>query len=165
MATSVVPTTTKFGELVARHANRLRELLRRARSNATHKQDNEYARNVAKAILSSDKSKALEQCVALVIDVAQRGSCEEAEAIGQHLVAIARSEHAAAHPDQRVVQLSRSEAQLAEEHSEGKVEEAELAMALNPSLANNLAYLAASAEHTRARRVLDEAVRREVARS
>lgn len=163
MVESPVSNSTNRQASVSRHAKSVKEALRRGRTFADRRQDDERARNIAKKVLSSDRSKAVEYVVTLVVDIAHRGSLEDAEAIGQHLIAIARSEHAAAHPDGTRVQLSRAEAMLAEEAAEGDVEQAETALALEPTLGNMLRYLGASARHSRARRDLDEAVRREVA--
>lgn len=150
--------------VVVRHAETLRDALRRSRSLATAKQTDPYVSQLAKDALSRERSKCVLQVTALVVDLAQRGSLEDAESIGLHLCAIARSEHAARHPDGRIVELSIQEAHLAEERAEGAVEEAETAMAHNPdSLSHQLAYLSAAAVHERARRALDAAVRRSVA--
>lgn len=160
MATSAVRTTTNAHAAVSRHAASLKQTIRGARSRATVKQADEYTRNVAKAVLSSERTRAVEQVVALVVDVAQRGSLEDAEAIGLHLAAIARAEHAAARPMEIRGVLSVPEAHALEEHAEGAVEEAETAMAHHPGSASHyLNYLTAAAAHTRARRQLDEAVR------
>ena len=163
MATLSLPHTTGMGAAVARHAERLKECFRWARSRATRKQENEYTRQLAKDVLSSDRRKSIEHVCALVVDIAQRGSLEDAEAIGQSLIAIARSEHAAAHPG-KDVELSRAEAHIAEEQAEGDVEICETRMALEPSTTNLIAFLAASARHARARRELDAAVRRDLAK-
>lgn len=162
MRTLTLQPTTSIAAAVGRHAATLKDILRRAFSRTAAPQS-AYIRNVKKAVLSSIRCRAVELVVALVIDLARRGSLEEAEAVGAHLTAIARAEYAAAHPEAVQVQLSRAEAQIAEEHAEGLVEEAETRLSLFPTLSNRLAYLAASAEHTRARQQLDAAVRREVA--
>lgn len=155
--------TTGPAPVVARHAETVKSAFRRSRSLATEKQVDPYVTQLAKDALSRDRSKCVLQVTALVVDLAQRGSLEDAEAIGLHLCAIARSEHAARHPDGRIVQLSIQEAHLAEERAEGIVEEAETGMAHNAdSLSHQLAYLSAAALHTRARRDLDAAVRRSV---
>lgn len=156
-----MPTTTNKSAAVARHAERVKQTLRFARSRATATQTDPYTRQLAKDTLSRDRSRCIEQCVALVVDVAQRGSLEDAEAIGLELLAIARAEWGAAHPEERDVQLSVEEAHMLEEHAEGLVEEMETAMAHTPTLTNRLKYLATAAAHTRARRELDAAVRRE----
>lgn len=150
--------------VVARHAKRVTETVQWARSRTTRKQTDEHARSVAKKCLSSNRSKAIEYVVTLVVDAAQRGSLEDSEAIGLHLVAIARAEHAAANPETLTAQLSVKEAQMLEEAAEGDVEQAEMAMAQNEdSLSHQLRYLAAAAAHTRTRRQLDAAVRRAAA--
>lgn len=149
---------------MVRHAETVRDALRRSRSLAKAKQTDPYVTQLAKDALSRDRSKCVLQVTALVVDLAQRGSLEDAESIGLHLCAIARSEHAATHPDGRKVELSIQEAHLAEERAEGAVEEAETGMAHNSdSLSHQLAYLSAAAKHQRARRDLDAAVRRSVA--
>jgi hypothetical protein len=156
-------TTTRAGA-VARHAARLRETIRFAQSRASRQRDDEYARNVAKACLSSERSKAIEHVVVLTVDAARRGDLGAAEAIGLHLQAIARCEHAAVHGEGP--QLSVQEAQLLEEEAEGEVERAEMAMAQNPtSLSHALVYLTAASKHERARRDLNAAVRRQIAES
>lgn len=129
------------------------------------KQVGDVARNVAKAVLSSRRSRAIEQVVTLVIDVAQRGSLEEAEAIGLELVAIARAEYAAAHPSERLAQLSIDEASIGEQLAQGERECAETAMNLHPTPTNRIRYLAASAKHSTAVKALDDAVRRDLARA
>lgn len=171
MRTSALPfpatTTTDHGLVatVRRHAATLKDALRRSRSLAKKKQTDPYVTQLAKDALSRERSKCVFQVTALVVDLAMRGSLEDAEAIGLHLSAIARAEHAAAHPDGQPVELSIQEAHLAEERAEGAVEEAETGMAHNPgSLSHELAYLSAAAVHQRARRELDAAVRRSVAK-
>lgn len=169
-ADALRPTTTQhasvaFRATVARHAASLKDVLRIARQRATAKQGVEWCRNIAKAVLSSVRCKAVDLLVALVVDAARRSdSPEHAEQIGLHLAAIARAEWAATHPEREAPQLSVREVQLLEEHYEGICDEAETAMAYEPSLANRMRYLAASAELTGVRRRLDEAVRRELAR-
>lgn len=158
-------TSTSAPGLVSRYAGRIKDVLRYARGTADRKQTDEYARNVAKKCLSSDRSKAIEYCVALVVDAAQRGTLEEAEAIGLELVAIARAEHAATHPAEPVARLSLAEAHLQAERAEGECDEAEAQMAHDPSVTNCLRYLAASARLTRAQRGLDDAARARVAGS
>jgi hypothetical protein len=112
MATSILPSGTSerrpvsIRATISRHAERLKEIIRQARSRTTRKQHDEYVRNAAKSVLSSEKCRAVEIVCALVVDIAQRADLAEAEAIGQHLIAIARSEHAACHPVG--VQLSRA---------------------------------------------------------
>lgn len=166
MRAASLSSTTILSASVARHAASLKAALRRAFSLIDGRgkavPQSKYISRLKKAVLSSLRCKAVEIVCALVVDLARRGSVEEAEAIGHHLVAIARAEHAAAYG--AGVQLSVSEAQLLEEEAEGVVERAEMAMAQNPnSLSHKLAYLAAAAAHQRARKLLDEAVRREVA--
>lgn len=157
-------TTTGASPVVARHAETVKSAFRRSRSLAKAKQEDPYVTQLAKDALSRDRSKCVLQVTALVVDLAQRGSLEDAEAIGLHLCAIARAEYASAHPEGVTVELSISEAQLAEERAEGAVEEAEMSMAQNPgSLKHQLDYLSAAAVHQRARRDLDAAVRRSVA--
>lgn len=166
MATLTLGSTTTYRAAVARHSTRLRELFRAAlsRTKPRRHSEYEYSRHVAKAVLSSDRSKALEHVVALVIDLAQRGHLEDATSIGEQLIAIARVEHAAVNQQPDAPQLSVDEAHLAEEYAEGAVEVAETALARNPhSLSHALAYLNAAATHTRTRRELDAAVRREFA--
>lgn len=156
-------TTTGPTPVVARHAETVKSAFRRSRSLTTAKQADPYVTQLAKDALSRDRSKCVLHVTALVVDLAQRGSLEDAEAIGLHLQAIARAEYAATHPDGRVVELSIQEAHLAEERAEGIAEEAETGMAHNPgSLSHQLAYLSAAAVHQRARRDLDAAVRRSV---
>ena len=156
-------TTTIPHLAVERHASRLKDVIRYVRSRCTLKQVGDVARNVAKAVLSSRRSRAIEQVVTLVIDVAQRGTLEEAEAIGLELVAIARTEYAAAHPSERPAQLSIDEASIAEQAAQGERECAEKAMDLFPTTTNRLRFLAASRRYEAAAKVLDDAVRRELA--
>lgn len=153
-------TSTSVRDMVHRYAGPFRDAIKQARSRVTMTQVDEYARNVAKKTLPADpRSEALEYVVALVVDLAQRGTLEDAESVGHHLTAIARAEYGSRHPVG--VQLSEEEAHLAEELAEGEVEVAETAMARNPgSISHKLAYLVAAAKHTAARRVLDESVRR-----
>lgn len=162
MTSLSLASTTASTPAVVRHAASIKDALRRAFS-LTRVPQSKYIDRLKKSVLSSVRCKAVEIVCALVVDLARRGSVEDAEAIGLHLSAIARAEHAAAHPEASQVQLSRAEAQIAEEHAEGLVEECETRLSLYPTLSNRLAYLAASAEHTRARQQLDAAVRREVA--
>lgn len=163
MTAIALPSTTNLRAVVSRHSARLKEALRRARSLAARRQESEYARNVAKAVLSSEKSKAVEQVVTLVVDIAQRGTLEDAEAIGRALVAIARVEWAGAHPGVTGTQMSRAEAHLLEQEAQGKRETAEARMSEFPGLGNFLAFLAADAEYERAARLLRQAVQAEVA--
>lgn len=165
MATSALLPNTTFGAAVSRHASSLKDFVRRAFMRRPR--TIQYMRNLGKNVFSRNPStsKCLEQTVAFVIDEAINGSLEEAKSIGEQLIAIAISEHAAAHPELRNVQFSVEEAHLLEEHAEGLVEEAETAMAHNPTLANRMKYLAAAADHECKRRVLNAAVRREVART
>lgn len=157
-------TTTTLASAVSRHAQRLRETFRYVRSRTTRPQDCETTRNIAKACLSSEKSKAIEHVVAMTVDIARRGTAEDAEAVGLALVAIARAEWAAV--NQAGPQMSVQEAQLAEEEAEGLVNRAEMDMAHNPGSATHaLRYLSAASTHQRARRELDAAVRRQLATS
>lgn len=154
-------TITLTTPVVVRHAETLKSALRRA-FGLTRIPQSKYISSLKKSVLSSVRCKAVEIVCALVVDLARRGSVEDAEAIGLHLAAIARAEHAAVHG--AGVQLSLAEAHQLEEQAEGLCEEAETAMAHHPgSLSHRLAYLAAAAGHERARKVLNDAVRREVA--
>lgn len=165
MTTAAIPSTTTWRDAVVRHSRHLKDVLRFARSRAGRKQDDEYTRSLAKSVLSSERSKCIEQVVSLVLDVAKRGTIEDAESIGHALVAIARAEWAASHTNQPA-RLSVEEAHLIEERTEGDVEQAETAMAHHPgSLTHYLAYLRTAAVHTAARRDLDDAVRRSAARA
>jgi hypothetical protein len=158
-------TTTGEVRAVARHAATVKDAFRRSRSLTTEKQTNPYVAQLAKDALTRDRSKCIEQVTALLVDLAVRGTLEDSEAIGQHLTAIARAEYASAHPEAAHAELSIAEAHQLEERAEGAADEAECAMAHHAgSMSHQLAYLAASAVHTRARRELDEAVRRTVAR-
>lgn len=161
----VMAATTFPLSAVERHTKRLRELFKwgGARANERKPQHDDYVIQLRKDVLSRDRSKAIEHVVSLVVDIAQRGSIDDAEAIGQALIAIARSEHAAANREERRVMLSRAEALLAEEAAEAAVEQAETSLALFPTLGNHLKYLALSAEHSRARRNLDDVVQRDIA--
>lgn len=160
MAGSAAQTTTAaLRAVVSRHASTLKNALRHAFARTTVPQG-DYIRALKKAVLSSIRCRAVELVVALVVDLAHRGSVEEAEGIGLQLAAIARAEHASVHGTP--TRLSIAEAQLLEEEAEGVVERAEMAMAQNPgSLSHRLAYLAAAGAHERTRKVLNDAVRRE----
>lgn len=160
-STTVVVTVDArgFRETVARHAASLKDVLRFARSRATKQQTVEYVRALAKSVLSSIRCKAVEIVVALVVDLAQRGSLEDAESVGLQLAAIARAEHPSTDPE-----LSIAEAQIAEQLCEGDCNAAESRMAYAPSISNLLAYLASSARHRESRRVLDAAVRKAIAK-
>lgn len=159
MATLSVSSPTTFRVLVERHARTLKDIVRWVRDRCVLKQDAEYARNAAKANLSSDKSKAIEQVIALIIDVAQRGSVENAAMIGEHFAAIAYAEH----PDP-TVELSLTEAHILEEQAEGEVEVWETKMARDSSATNILGYLGAAARHSAARRQLNRAAREDLAK-
>jgi hypothetical protein len=156
--------TTQVATRAASHAAVVKDALRQGRSHATIPQSDLYVVHLAKDILSRDSvtsRKSVEQVIALVIDLAQRATLEDAEAIGYTLVAIARDEFAKAHPN--VCHLvSVGAAQMIEEQCEGRVDEAEALMAYEPTVSNYLNYLAASAAHLRARTQLDDAVRGEV---
>lgn len=158
-----VASPMAFRRTVARHTETLKSYLRQARARTSAAQSVEWTRNIAKAVLSSLKCKAVEMLVALVVDAARRADApEHAEQVGLHLAAIARSEWAASHPE-RGPRLSVREAHILEERYEGVCDEAEAQMAHEPTLAHRMRYLAASAELARARQMLDDAVRREVA--
>lgn len=157
-AAPAISSTTAFPAAVARHASTLKDLFRRAFSRTTVPQS-DYIRRLKKSVLSSIRCRAVEIVTALVIDLAHRGSLEEAEAIGLHLAAIARAEHPGSDPE-----LTLAEAKIAEATLEGDCNAAEDRMLLDPTLTNRLAYLAAAAKHAEARRVLDRAVRAAIAR-
>lgn len=150
---------------VARHAARLKDMFRFGRSRATRRQEDAYTAQLAKDVLSRDDSrvKAVEHVVSLVVDIARRGTEEDAAAIGEALIAIARVEWAAANPAPGAPRLSRAEAHMAEERAQGDRENAEVAMSNFPTLGNMLRFLGADAAYERAARELREAVRREVA--
>lgn len=161
MTAFAFPTTTAFSATVARHANTLKEQLRFWRARAPIQQrTNSQASEIAKKVLSSEKSAAVEHVVGLVVDLAQRGSLADAESVGLSLAAIARAEWAAAHPAQRRVQLSREEAAIAEEQAEGVMESAETVLHMDPTnQSKRLALLAASATYKEALRIRDEVER------
>lgn len=164
MATPAAPTSTSTRAVVSRHAAGLKDALRSARSRTHMKQTDEYSRSVAKKVLSSTESKAVEHVMTLVIDLAQRGSLEDAESIGLSLAAIARAEYSVAHPDAARQLPTRDEAAMAEEEAQGVRELAEKAMDLDPrNVSKRLAFLAASARYSQAARTLDEVVRNELA--
>lgn len=162
MPTVTLGTTTTFGAAVARHTATLKDILRAAFSR-TGKPQSDYIRRLKKAVLSSLRCKAVEILVAFVVDLAHRGSLEEAEGIGLQLAAIARAEYASAHPGETEVQLSFAEASIAEESAQGEMENAEEMLKHFPTLTNRLRLLAASGKYERAKRARDEAVRRQVA--
>lgn len=148
-----LPSITETAATVQRHAESVRSAIRWAWSRTTRRQHNPYVSQLARNAFGG-RSKCIEQTVALVVDLAQRGSLEAAEAIGLHLAAIARAEYPASDPV-----LSFAEAKIAEAVCEGECNATEDRMLLEPSLSNRLAYLAAASRHAEARRVLDRAVR------
>lgn len=120
-----------------------------------------YAVSMQKAVLSGKQCKAVQIVQLLNMDIAHGVKTpEEAEQFGLALAATARSEWAAAHPDQHTAQLSVREAHLLEERCEGQCDEAEAAMAHEPTFSTYTRYLSASAALSAARRELDRAVRR-----
>ena len=163
-APSRQPSTTTPTDTVARHAASLRSAIGWAWSRCTAKQDNPSATNLYRDAVTRDelRSKCLEQVCTLVIDIARRGTLEDAESIPLHLSAIARAEWASANPDGTQVELSVAEAHIAEEIAEGACDAAETRMCYDPSLSNRLAYLASLAALKRAQRDLELAVRRQV---
>lgn len=159
-----MPTeSTTRQSLVSRYASSLKDAIRYARSWTTRPQTTEYTRNLAKKVLSSESSECVEQVCTLIMDAAQRGTLEEAEAIGLTFAAIARAEWHRTHPAVDAAPLTIAEAHLLAERAEGECDEAEARMAHDPSVTNCLGYLAASARLSRAQHVLDEAVRMQVA--
>jgi hypothetical protein len=156
--------TTASARRVARHTSLTKETFRAARSRAIVPcHTNPYAAHLAKDLLSREsepRRRSMDHTAALVADLAHRGSLEDAESPGQLLIAIARHEHALAHPETANPHpLSIEEAHIAEEQAEGIVEEWETRMAHDASPSNCLGYLAARAAHRRTCEVLDEAVR------
>lgn len=160
-----MPSTTSVASAVSRHARRLKDAFRFVRSRATRKQDDEYTRGIAKACLSSEKSKAIEHVTTLIVDIARRGELAEAESLGHEFIAIARAEYLASHPTEQTRQLSVDEAGLAEQAAQGERECAEKAMDLFPTATNKLRFLASSLKYSAAAGALDAAVRRELAAS
>lgn len=155
------PGVTKaatFMRAVVRHAGRMKDTLRWARSRTKSPQSIDYVKVTAKAVLSGKQCKAVEIVTALVIDIAQRGELGDAESIGQHLTAIARAEYAAAHPTERAPLLSFAEASIAEERAQGEMENAEEALKHFPTLTNRLRLIAASKNYERAKRIRDARV-------
>jgi hypothetical protein len=154
-------SSTSRTTLVSRYATRLRDALRFVRARCTRKQNDEYTRNLAKKTLTSKQCKSIEHIVAFVVDVAQRGTLENACAIGETLVAIARAEHASTHGWRP--QLSLDEAKIAEQLAQGELENAEKALDLDPkNVTKMLALLAASAKYDCAQRERDKLVRAQV---
>lgn len=144
-----LPSITDTASAVQRHAASFRDTLRWAWSRATRRQHNGYVSQLARNAFGK-RVKCIEQTVAIVVDIAQRGTLEDAEAIGNHLVAIARAEHPSTDP-----QLSLVEAKIAESMAQGECDAAEDRMMSEPSITNLLAYRAAGSRHAEARRVLN----------
>lgn len=165
MTSLTIASTTNLQASVARHAASLKAALRRAFSlvdgRGTARPQSKYIAGVKKSILSSERCKAIELVLACVIDLARRGSLEDATAIGEHITAIARAEWAAMHHGADRP-LSRAEAHIAEQKAQGEKENAEVAMTNFPSISTMLRFLAADAAYERAARDLRMAVQREV---
>lgn len=159
MAIATLSPTTPRAPSVARHAATLLDMIR-----ATWARCRRPQTQLAKDVFRG-RSKAVEHVCELIVELAHAPgtTLEEVEGLGLALAAIARSEHAAAHT--AAPRLSVAEAHLLEEHAEGACDEAEARMAHNPSLGAYLNFLGKSAELNRARRILDESVRLQVARS
>lgn len=155
----VSASTTTVGDAVERHTATLLDLIRSAWARVRRPQT-----MLLKDVLRG-RLKSVRHVCELVIDFAQapETTMEEAESIGLALAAIARSEHAATHGTPAV--LSVAEAHMLEEQKEGACDEAEARMTHYPSVSSWLAYLSASAELNRARRILDASVRNQVVRS
>lgn len=145
--------------VVDRHSARVKDMLRLGRSRTTVRQNDKYAIELSKKILSSDRSKGVEQFLTLLLDMARRKS-PDAETVALYLVAIVRAENPTTDPV-----LSVEEAKIAESLCEGDCNVAEERMLIEKTLTARLAYLAASAKHREARRVLDAAVQREIAKA
>lgn len=151
-----VCSTTDLRSLVATGSTAIKDAILAARSRATKTQRDDYVRQLAKD-LTRARTKCVEQIVALVIDIADRGSLEDAEEIGRQLLTIAREAHQTRH--QRI-RRTFQEIHVAEVRALSEAKEAELALLYEPTLANEERYLVKSARASRWRRQLDGAVRR-----
>jgi hypothetical protein len=157
-------TTTRsdrVADIVARGTDLVKDAIRQGRARTTQSQRNGYTRQLAKDVLSrgdDPRSRCVEQIVALVVDVVQRGKLLDAYEIIWRLTSVAVEAHHQEHgaePD-----MTWEEAHLAEEHAEGLVEEAETALVHRPTRANLDRYLFAAAAHEQARTNLNRIVRR-----
>jgi hypothetical protein len=150
--------TTDQGALVAHATALVKDAIREGRSRCKRGTQPDYVRQLAKDALSPERtrSRCVEQFLAFVVDIAQRGELVDAEEIGLRVIAVAREASGKNRPD-----LSLAEAHAREEAAEGDVEDAEIQMAY-PETRGPSAYarfLRCSAVHTSARRDLENVVR------
>lgn len=142
---------------MVRRASVVKDAIRRERARAPRGTSNDYVTQLAKDALTKGRSKCVEQVVAFVVELAQRGQLEGAVLIARELQFAARAEYERLHPAR---ELTLAEAHIAEECAEGAAEEAETAFVHSPTRGNADRYLAASVVHVTARERLDDVVRR-----
>lgn len=150
-------------ETVTQASARLRDAIRAARSRINHRErpSDAYTMGVAKAALGDRRSKCIEHITALVVDVAQRGSLEDAESIAIALRQVARDAFHRTHPARTE---SYADAWQHESAAQHRVDACERAFAMDPSESNEFRYVAAQAVYVVAQERLHDAMRREVAR-
>lgn len=157
---AVVLSTTKVSQLVDGAAAAIRDAINVGRTNAVAVQRDEYVRQLAKDF-KRDRCVADRQLTAFVVDIALRGSLEDAMEVGERLIEAACMAHEAAHPERAEAPFV--ELHLAEERAEGEAEEAETRMAHHPHcLAAKEDYVRKGAAHTHQRVRMDRRVRRDI---
>jgi hypothetical protein len=149
-------TSESPSSLVPRASALVKDAIREGRSRCTRGTQPQYIEQLAWDALNPQRSrsKCVEQFLAFVVDIAQRGELVDAEEIGLRVIALARE----ASPD-KTPELSFAEAHMAEERAEGETEDAEIAMVHRPTRANYDRFLRSSAVHTSKRRDLEDVVR------
>lgn len=150
-------------EAVSYHSERVRSVIRAARSRINHKRcpSDPYVSGLAKAALGDRRSKCIEQITSFVIDIAQRGALEDAESIAEALRGAARAEWNRAHA--RCTE-SYADAWAAESDAQKRQDDCERAFALDPSETNEIRWQAAKAVYVVACDRLSDAMRREIQR-
>jgi hypothetical protein len=144
---------------VAEHAETVRDVLRRGRSNATRGNAPQYVSNLAKAVLSRPewrRAKCVEQLVALVLDMARRGAVNDAVQFCDELKAIAIGEHRRLQAD---TLPSLFQAHMREQHAQSLREEAEAALTHEQTPAAIELFLQTSTGYRTALEEMDEVVR------
>lgn len=155
----VAVSTTKLSALVDAGAESIRTAIGIGRTNAGGLQRDEYVRQLAKDF-NRDRSKADKQIAAFVVDIAVRGTLEDALEVGLRLVELARLAHDSANLP--TADLPFADLHIAEEQAEGEVDTAEAILSHHDCLSAKEEYLRKSSAHGERRAALDRAVRRDV---
>jgi hypothetical protein len=160
--TPVALSTTRLAALVDAGAESIRDAIGTGRQNAVGVQRDEYVRQLAKDF-NRDRSKADKQIAAFVVDIAVRGTLEDALEIGLRLLELARMAHEEANP--APIELPFADLHIAEEQAEGVVDTAEAVLSHHDCLSAKEDYLRKADAYSEIRAAMDRAVRRDVIRA